>query len=436
MATIGRLPDPNAAHALTRLADALTEVAGLPDDLDQRSAEVAVALRVAGDRLAAEVDDVLVAVVGPTGSGRSSLLNAIVGREVSPTGVLRPTTAAPVVWTARARASSYRRGGLAGLEAEVVATDDPIAARLTLVDAPDPDSLVRSHAATLRSLVGAVDLVIPVTTPARYADAVPWAVVARALDLGLPLMPVMNRVRDDREGRLQVGHLVARAAIDGVDIDLEEVVRIPERPGIGVLAADVAELRDVLVEVGETDAALVAAYARYGAAADAVEAASDLEAAVETIASTGARTGRRAAAAASAERVTIADELLASPPGAGAHGSVLLRLRDKDDEALAAVEGRLVAATAADLVRRFGGDPAGRAADVRVAAAAVGADEPAETARLLLATTAGDDERLRGFANRLAAAVVPAPVVVEPTVPDRLGPAVAAARAAVPADVR
>ena len=33
-----------------------------------------------------------VAIVGPTGAGKSSLFNSLIGRRASPTGVLRPTT--------------------------------------------------------------------------------------------------------------------------------------------------------------------------------------------------------------------------------------------------------------------------------------------------------------------------------------------------------
>jgi hypothetical protein len=45
-----------------------------------------------------EIDAPLLVVVGgSTGAGKSTLVNAIVGRPVSETGVLRPTTRAPVL---------------------------------------------------------------------------------------------------------------------------------------------------------------------------------------------------------------------------------------------------------------------------------------------------------------------------------------------------
>jgi hypothetical protein len=45
-----------------------------------------------------EIDAPLLAVVGgSTGAGKSTLVNSVVGGEVSPAGVLRPTTRSPVL---------------------------------------------------------------------------------------------------------------------------------------------------------------------------------------------------------------------------------------------------------------------------------------------------------------------------------------------------
>src|SRR5690606_18083974 len=50
-------------------------------------------LQRAGDRLKLSSEHTVVALAGGTGSGKSSLFNAISGLELSPTGVRRPTTA-------------------------------------------------------------------------------------------------------------------------------------------------------------------------------------------------------------------------------------------------------------------------------------------------------------------------------------------------------
>ncbi len=428
-----------AAAAVHRLADLVRRIEGLPEPLTERQVEVAAGLGAAAARLEAPVDDLLVVLVGPTGSGTSSVLNAIAGREVSRPGVLRPTTSRPVVWTRADRARRYRHHGLPGVDdVSVVPGEAPILDRLTFVDAPDPDSLVTDHAVAVAALVGVADLVVPITTPARYADAVPWDVVRRIHHLGIPAMPVLNRVRDDREGRLQVGHLCARAALDDVVIEPDEVLRLRERPGIGVRPGDVAELVDVLAEVGRDDADEVAELARHGAAADAIEAAAGFVDHVDQLVADWRRSGRRTAAAAVAERHTVTEEFLAGPPGAATHGTVRLRLGPDPDEAvLAAAADRLVAGVAADLEQRFGGDPTRRADQVRTAAEAAGAEGPADVTRLLLATTGtgptADTGRggVEAFLAHLAGLVVAAPMAMVVTVPEGVIEAIGAARRAV-----
>ena len=92
------LPD-----ALTRLRDDL-EAVRLLLELDGASEA-----RRARDDTVAQVDDyllprlrqmdapLLMVVGGSTGAGKSTILNSLVGTEVSPAGVLRPTTRAPVL---------------------------------------------------------------------------------------------------------------------------------------------------------------------------------------------------------------------------------------------------------------------------------------------------------------------------------------------------
>jgi hypothetical protein len=89
--------------ALDRLRDGL---AAVRLDLAVPGADEA---RRARDDLIAQVDDyllprlgqmdapALIVVGGSTGAGKSTLLNSLVGSIVSPAGVLRPTTRAPVL---------------------------------------------------------------------------------------------------------------------------------------------------------------------------------------------------------------------------------------------------------------------------------------------------------------------------------------------------
>ncbi|MEE1928342.1 GTPase [Streptomyces sp. TRM 70351] len=122
-----------------------------------------------------------VAVAGPTGSGKSSLFNALAGAQLSEAGVRRPTTATPVacVWE-----TTTDRNAAEGLLERL---DVPVRARrrahlrdashlslrgLVLLDLPDYDSAVPGHSEQVDRLLGLVDAVIWVVDPEKYADAI------------------------------------------------------------------------------------------------------------------------------------------------------------------------------------------------------------------------------------------------------------------------
>ncbi len=141
----------------------------------------------------------LVLLLGPTGAGKSTLMNTLVGASVSRTGVLRPTTReAVLVATDADTAALLKDGSLARLPAgrfETVAQG--ARAGVVLVDAPDIDSVERDNRALADVLVEAADLCIFVTTGTRYADQVPWDVLHRVRERGLPLLVVVNRLPSD-----------------------------------------------------------------------------------------------------------------------------------------------------------------------------------------------------------------------------------------------
>ncbi|GGQ32838.1 GTP-binding protein [Streptosporangium pseudovulgare] len=131
----------------------------------------------AGDRLKLSSEHTVVALAGGTGSGKSTLFNAISGLELSPTGVRRPTTARThacvwgldgagplldwlqIQWRHRfARASALDRGEgrLHGL---------------ILLDLPDHDSIRALTDTEADRLIQVADLVVWVLDPQKYADA-------------------------------------------------------------------------------------------------------------------------------------------------------------------------------------------------------------------------------------------------------------------------
>ena len=150
-------------------------------------------LRVRADSLDAPL---LVLLLGPTGAGKSTLFNTIAGRAASPTGVLRPTTRIAVVLANPEDQATLRTGALAGVPGDRVRLtgDAAVPEGLALVDAPDIDSIEHANRELADRLVEAADLAIFVTTATRYADRVPWAVLDRVRERGLPLIVVVNRL--------------------------------------------------------------------------------------------------------------------------------------------------------------------------------------------------------------------------------------------------
>lgn len=170
----------------------------------------------------ASLDAPLLAVVGgSTGSGKSTLVNSILRREVSASGVLRPTTTSPVLihhpedsrWfrDSRVLPSLARVTGDAAAEPQPgtvrLVASDTLPPGMALLDAPDIDSVVQANRGLAAQLLAAADLWLFVTTAARYADAVPWELLRQASERGTAVAIVLDRVDRPAMGEVR-GHLV------------------------------------------------------------------------------------------------------------------------------------------------------------------------------------------------------------------------------------
>ena len=139
--------------------------------------EAELLLRRSGERMRMSASHTVVALAGGTGSGKSTLFNALSGANFSPAGVTRPTTkhshacvwgmegAAPLLdWLSVQRRHRYAR-------ASALDEGEATLNGLLLLDLPDHDSVVSGSAALVDRLVKMADMLVWVLDPLKYADA-------------------------------------------------------------------------------------------------------------------------------------------------------------------------------------------------------------------------------------------------------------------------
>jgi len=154
------------------IVEGLDHVVGLaqrhlhPDDLSavRRSAEAA---RGRAGHLGSTL---VLALLGGTGAGKSSLLNAVAGTEVASVGAVRPHTTEPLAWVPGPGESSLRiLLGRLGIQRVVEQDRYP---GIAILDMLDVDSLVEDHRRRVEEILPAVDVAVWVFDPLKYADAV------------------------------------------------------------------------------------------------------------------------------------------------------------------------------------------------------------------------------------------------------------------------
>lgn len=165
-------------QALVRRARALEGALGtggarVPPEVAASARTVLAGVR---ERMTLGVDHTVVALVGGTGSGKSSVFNALTGLDFADVGVRRPTTS-------RVTACVWAHDASALLDWLDVAHDRRIEREsaldgesqadlrgLVLLDLPDHDSVEPEHREVVDRLLPLVDLLVWVVDPQKYAD--------------------------------------------------------------------------------------------------------------------------------------------------------------------------------------------------------------------------------------------------------------------------
>jgi GTPase Era involved in 16S rRNA processing len=222
-----------------------------------------------GERLGLGAHHTIAALAGATGSGKSSLFNAIAEAELSHVGVRRPTTdavhacvwgpddaGAVLDWLKVSR--RHRVAGEEGLDG------------LVLLDLPDYDSTDLSHRLEVDRIIELVDLFVWIVDPQKYADAVIHERYLRPLaGHSAVTVVVLNQIDllDDDELAQCKGHLERLLTSDGLSGVPLLATSVRTGSGLGelrgALAAKVAERRAAAERL----------------AADVTKAVEDLEAA-------------------------------------------------------------------------------------------------------------------------------------------------------------
>ena len=155
---------------------------------------------------------VWIVFLGGTGTGKSTLFNALCGRALSETGVERPKTSGPIAYAhagspvekafpfsdippkrIAVKGEDFKPAeGLAG-RLLVLDHDQEKWSNLVLVDTPDLDSVEEENRRMAEDLYLLSDWILFVTSQEKYADEVPCLFLRRILEDGKPYQLILNK---------------------------------------------------------------------------------------------------------------------------------------------------------------------------------------------------------------------------------------------------
>ena len=155
---------------------------------------------------------VWVVFIGGTGTGKSTLFNALCGKDISETGVERPKTQRPVIYSYKGKVISttvpftdfhvaqvHEREKDTGYQKDSDGTCDIIEhdreefINIVLVDTPDLDSLQIKNRQLAEDFYLLADSIIFVTSQEKYADEVPSRFFYRIYHEGKPYYFFLNK---------------------------------------------------------------------------------------------------------------------------------------------------------------------------------------------------------------------------------------------------
>ncbi|WP_209325117.1 GTPase [Brevibacterium renqingii] len=247
---IRRLAD-GIRHSLSLSADKLAE--------DVRT-DAQNLLDRAEDRLGLGEDFTVVAFAGSTGSGKSSLFNAVAGLEIARVGVRRPTTSRPTacVWgqggkdvldwlSVPERSRTWRESALDG-------DDQRRLHGLILLDLPDHDSTAVEHRVESDRLVGLVDVVFWVVDPQKYADfSLHSEYLTKLAENSANMVVVLNQIdklspEEQKAAADHLRHLLNEDGLSETNVRISSAVTREGIPEIRSILADTVDSNEAAAE--------------------------------------------------------------------------------------------------------------------------------------------------------------------------------------------
>ncbi|ASN39636.1 ABC transporter [Arthrobacter sp. 7749] len=279
---MSRRRQTSADSPLERRLEALKEATEL--GAERLSEEVSSAswrvLELASTRRTLSAEHTVVGFFGATGSGKSTLFNAVVGQDLAKAAATRPTTSQPLagIWGQAGSdplldwlgvqqrhivKSPLRldKKGIFGAEKDVNG--------LILLDLPDFDSTVAANREIATKLAGQVDVLIWVLDPQKYADAAVHHDFIRPLathgSVTLVVLNQIDKLRETERGPvmdslrsilvsdgLSAPRILGVSALtgEGVDALRQEIAKVvTERAAVtNRLSADVAIIAAKMVD--------------------------------------------------------------------------------------------------------------------------------------------------------------------------------------------
>lgn len=187
--------------------------------------------------------------LGGTGTGKSTLFNALCGEELSRTGVERPKTLGPVAYAGQGcfpeegfplpnmaltkndhhRSKNAPRTGEPG-RLFIEGHNRGDLGHLVLVDTPDLDSLEEANRRSAMDLAFMADAIVFVASQEKYADEVPSQFLRKLLRDGKLVYFIINKT----DALFDKNDLARVESLAEIRLDEERVLSVPRLPSVAL----------------------------------------------------------------------------------------------------------------------------------------------------------------------------------------------------------